>query len=301
MNYITKEKCDEVLDNTFDFPNGIVQAYQEYRNVNDILYKSQNVDPDVRNMAREQMFLLDRAQCFELSKDIFQFALKSEITCDLDMPISNECRPCADIMFVYYINTLAWMSLKDYENDCYHIFYGSLDEYARKHAAEINACPLHKVSILKVGEPLQLINPLPYQSEHSNGPRDLSFDFMLMLRTINTSRITKTKPAASRQQRKSMHRGMGKAVDTWHRVTWNIDEPPKAKEPYDKGYHKMPLHFNRGHWKRAKEHHPKSQQRPHALNPEHRNMWWTWIDGYWAGHPAFGFKKQYHAPKLKVS
>lgn len=301
MNYITKEKRDEVLEKTFTFTNGIVHAYEEYRNVNYILHQSQNVDPHVRNMAREQMFLLDRAHCFELSKDIFQFALKSEMTCDLDMPISEECKPCADIMFVYYTNTLAWMTLRDYENDCYHIFYGCLDEYARKHPSEINACPLHKVAILKVGEPLQLVNPLPYQSEHSNGQRDLSFDFILMLRTINTSRITKKEPAGTRQQRKALQRGMGKAVDTWHRVTWNIDKPSKAKETYDKSYHKMPLHWNRGHWKRAKEHHPKSQQRPHALNTEHRDMWWTWIDGYWAGHPAFGFKKQYHAPKLKVS
>ena len=301
MNYITKEKRDEVLEKTFTFTNGIVHAYEEYRNVNYILHQSQNVDPHVRNMAREQMFLLDRAHCFELSKDIFQFALKSEMTCDLDMPISEECKPCADTMFVYYTNTLAWMTLRDYENDCYHIFYGCLDEYARKHPSEINACPLHKVAILKVGEPLQLVNPLPYQSEHSNGQRDLSFDFILMLRTINTARITKKEPAGSRQQRKALQRGMGKAVDTWHRVTWNIDKPSKAKETYDKSYHKMPLHWNRGHWKRAKEHHPKSQQRPHALNTEHRDMWWTWIDGYWAGHPAFGFKKQYHAPKLKVN
>ena len=91
MNYITKEKRDEVLDKTFTFPNGIVQAYQEYRNVNELLYQGHNVDPEVRNMAREQMFLLDRAHCFELSKDIFRIALKSEMTCDLDMPISQEC------------------------------------------------------------------------------------------------------------------------------------------------------------------------------------------------------------------
>ena len=28
-------------------------------------------------------------------------------------------------------------------------------------------------------------------------------------------------------------RGMGKAVDAWHRVSWNIDKPSAAKEPYD--------------------------------------------------------------------
>ena len=46
MNYITKEKRDEVLDKTFTFPNGIVQAYQEYRNVNELLYQGHDVDPE---------------------------------------------------------------------------------------------------------------------------------------------------------------------------------------------------------------------------------------------------------------
>jgi len=51
----------------------------------------------------------------------------------------------------------------------------------------------------------------------------------------------------------------------------------------------MPLHFNRGHWKSAQEQHPKSILR--------KDEWKTWIEGYWAGHPAFGFKKQYWQPK----
>ena len=61
-----------------------------------------------------------------------------------------------------------------------------------------------------------------------------------------------------------------------------------AKEPYDTTFHKMPLQFNKGHWKKAKEHHPKSILR--------NGEWKTWIEGYWAGHPGFGFKKQYWKP-----
>jgi len=113
-----------------------------------------------------------------------------------------------------------------------------------------------------------------------------------LLHLINKPRKVKTNPLAqTRQAKRQIARGMGFAVDAWHRVSWDIDKPVVAKEPYDKKFHKMPLHFNRGHWKNALEHHSKSVQR------DAEDGWWTWIEGYWAGHPAFGIKKTYHAPK----
>ena len=27
-------------------------------------------------------------------------------------------------------------------------------------------------------------------------------------------------------------------------------------------------------------------------------LWYQWIEGFWSGHPAFGIKKAYHAPKM---
>ena len=108
------------------------------------------------------------------------------------------------------------------------------------------------------------------------------------LHLINKPRFVKQASPYSRQRRKGFHRGGGFAVDAWHRVSWNVDKPVAAKEPYDTTFHKMPLHFNKGHWKKAKEHHPKSILR--------NGDWKTWIEGYWAGHPAFGFKKQYWKP-----
>jgi len=113
-----------------------------------------------------------------------------------------------------------------------------------------------------------------------------------LLHLINKPRKVKTNPLAqTRQVKRQIARGMGFAVDAWHRVSWDIDKPVVAKEPYDKKFHKMPLHFNKGHWKNALEHHSKSVQR------DDEDGWWTWIEGYWAGHPAFGIKKTYHAPK----
>ena len=113
------------------------------------------------------------------------------------------------------------------------------------------------------------------------------------LKVINKPRFVKTTPTGNRQRRRGLNRGMGFAVDAWHRVSWNVDKPVNAKQPFDKTFHKMPLHFNKGHWKKAEQHHPKSVLR--------EGQWRTWIEGYWAGHPAFGFKKQYWTPTKKIA
>jgi hypothetical protein len=110
------------------------------------------------------------------------------------------------------------------------------------------------------------------------------------LSLINQPRFVKSEPIPlSRQQRRRMKRGMGMAVDAWHRIKWDIDKPVTAKLPYDTNFHKMPLHFRRGHWRKSEADHPKSIQRDNG-------KWYTWIEGYWAGHPAFGTKKQYWEP-----
>ena len=115
-----------------------------------------------------------------------------------------------------------------------------------------------------------------------------------LLQTINTPRHVLTNRGGARQSRRSAHMGMGFAMDAWHRVSWDVSKPVNAKEPYDTKFHKLPLHFRRGHWREgAEEHHPKSIFR--------EGKWQTWIEGYWAGHPAFGFKKQYWTPKREVA
>ena len=110
-----------------------------------------------------------------------------------------------------------------------------------------------------------------------------------LLQTINTPRFVTVDKEGTRQARRSAHRGGGFAMDAWHKVSWDVDAPVKAKSPYDTGFHKLPLHFRRGHWRKAKQSDPKSVLR--------RGHWKTWVEGYYAGHPAFGFKKTYHTPK----
>lgn len=111
-----------------------------------------------------------------------------------------------------------------------------------------------------------------------------------LLHLVNKPRFVIKKPFGTRQQRRGLNRGGGFAVDAWHKITWNIDKPVSSKDAYDASYHKLPLHFRRGHWRSSEKDQPKSIQRENG-------GWYTWIEGYWAGHPAFGFKKSYYSPK----
>lgn len=109
---------------------------------------------------------------------------------------------------------------------------------------------------------------------------------------LNQPSFTKSETAGSRQQRRVAQRSGGYATDAWHKITWNIGEEVKAKLSRDEPVRCMPLHYTRGHWRRAEEDWKNTTQRKDGL-------WYKWIDGYWSGHPAFGIKKSYHAPKLE--
>ncbi len=72
-----------------------------------------------------------------------------------------------------------------------------------------------------------------------------------------------------------------------------------ARKQKEESTVKMPLHYNRGYPKKAKEHYKDTWFQATKEFPNGR--WWQWIEGYWAGHPAYGIKKGYHAPTLKVA
>jgi hypothetical protein len=112
-----------------------------------------------------------------------------------------------------------------------------------------------------------------------------------MCSLLNQPSFTKREPAGSRQERRAAKRNGGYATDAWHKITWNIGEEVKAKLTRDEPVRCMPLHYTRGHWRRAEEGWKNTTQRKDGL-------WYQWIEGFWSGHPAFGIKKSYHAPKM---
>ena len=245
--------------------------------------------------------LMQDTHCFEIPPEVYNITrdfVDDKLLKNSDQILDEEYRPLADKMFVTFVtqsipdNMLSfWITQTELNMYEFHYVHkdGKMSDMGQVRIGGANIWyPSGKIGL-----------PEEDAQENLKWEKNIIPHVLTTIAAIKNTNFVKYETAGTRQQRKSAHRGMGMAMDAWHRVTWNIDEPKKAKVPYDKGYHKMPLHWNRGHWKRAKEHHPKSQQRPHALNPEHRNMWWTWIDGYWAGPPAFGFKKQYHTPMLR--
>jgi len=110
---------------------------------------------------------------------------------------------------------------------------------------------------------------------------------------INNPRFIVSQKAGTRAQRKQMKREQDISLDAWHKITWNVDETTVVVDEKDRGGWRMPLHYTRGHPRKAE---------PHHKNVMYKNgKPYKWIHGFWSGHPAFGIKKGYHAPKLKAS
>jgi hypothetical protein len=287
-----------------------IETYQLTYELMNFIAKAPSMHPNVRTDAQFFVELLDGCQVYEIDSKITHFALNQEPP-DLDAPVSDECASPADKLFVTHSYGSGFFVEK--EKDTYYLYTIQTDgwlQISMEDSKRPDATPMSLIGSYKLGEQVHLTH-----QDKSGKTKFAKFDdiknekiemyekawvliesYLMILRVINSPRLTDKKPPGTRQQRRRLAMGGGKAVDAWHRVSWNIDKAAIAKEPYDNNFHKMPLHFNRGHWKRALEHHPKSRQRPNALKPQHRTGWWTWIDGYFAGHPAFGFKKQYWKP-----
>ena len=110
---------------------------------------------------------------------------------------------------------------------------------------------------------------------------------------INNPRFIVSEAAGTRSQRKQMKREQNIPLEAWHKISWNVDETTVVVNEKDGGGWRMPLHYTRGH--------------PRKAEPHHKNVMYKdgkpykWIEGFWSGHPAFGIKKGYHAPTLKAS
>lgn len=110
---------------------------------------------------------------------------------------------------------------------------------------------------------------------------------------INQPRFVVREAASSRQQRRSAKKAHGIAVEAWHKIEWNIDEPVVSKDNQGRSF-RMPLHWTRGHWRKAQPHWDDVCIRKDGLP-------YIWIKGFWSGHPAYGCKRGYHVPNKKAA
>ena len=130
------------------------------------------------------------------------------------------------------------------------------------------------------------------EDKHIRAAHTLTVAAMCSL--LNQPGFTKRDSVGSRQERRAATRSGGYATDAWHKVTWNIGEAVKAKLQSEEPVRCMPLHYTRGHWRKAQEGWINTSQRKDG-------HWYQWIEGFWSGHPAFGVKKSYHAPRMRKS
>lgn len=108
---------------------------------------------------------------------------------------------------------------------------------------------------------------------------------------INNPRFVMSTDVGTRAQRKQMKREQDIALEAWHKITWNVNDDTVAMQDGDRGGWHMPLHYTRGHFRKAE---------PHWENVVWRKDGkpYKWIEGFWSGHPAYGIKKGYHAPTV---
>ena len=110
---------------------------------------------------------------------------------------------------------------------------------------------------------------------------------------INNPKYITSQPVGTRAQRRRLHREQDIAVEAWHKITWNVDEDTVEVNKGDRGGWRMPLHYTRGHPRKAEPHHKKIFYKD--------GLPYKWIHGFWSGHPAFGIKKGYHAPTISAA
>lgn len=313
-DYVATKLMDDVIEKR-NKPEGIIQKYMTTIEWSKFIGSfSQTEDfmkliaehPDGENVVRYlyndflyfSQFLLN-AQCYEVTEDIFDFAndnFDENIIHETETPVPLDYNPCSDVMYISVEGLegldQSWIVVKD-PKDKNLVRFGVCPSSMNRNTGSF---PLIGVGSWNLKQNKFTKSQIGEDKNYSNVVRAI----FGIIQVINNPRFVVQQPAGKRHERRQAHRGMGKAVDAWHKISWDINKPVVAKKPYDETFHKMPLHYTRGHWRRAKNTDPKSVLRPNALNPEHRKIWWTWIEGFWSGHPAFGIKKSYHAPKMKA-
>ena len=113
------------------------------------------------------------------------------------------------------------------------------------------------------------------------------------LQTINNPRfVRRGKKTFSQTKKHSLKKVLRDFIaEQWNMVSWNVDKAVDAKNYEEGNGGRQGLHFRRGFFRRGESHWQNVQMID--------GVWRQWIEGYEAGHPAFGVKKSYHLPRIK--
>lgn len=111
------------------------------------------------------------------------------------------------------------------------------------------------------------------------------------LQTINNPRfVRRGKKTFSQMKKHSLKKVLRDFIaEQWNMVSWNVDKAVDVKNYEEGNGGRQGLHFRRGFFRRGE---------PHWQNVQMIDgVWRQWIEGYEAGHPAFGVLKSYHLPR----
>lgn len=277
---------------------GIVEVAQELIHLysQEVMFnrRTNTLDPTQKLVLEGAWAGLRNAHYYEIEEELNLFAedMKEQY---YNMPIneivlSPDCRPPSDICFLYTPDEdMAMLVMKD--GVMINVIYIP---------AKTTRMPL-PMGHYRIEPPenpeenwFSFSPSVPSNAETQNMALSLLIHTAMLFSLINQPRFVVQGKSGTRQLKRQMHRGHGISMDAWHKIEWNIKEPVKAKDDSDRGGWRMPLHYTRGHWRKGQDHWDDVVIRDDGQP-------YKWIEGFWSGHPAYGVKKSYHAPKLGKS
>ena len=267
----------------------------------DVVERNNNPE-DVMKDAMLFSVLLPQADYYEIPKDILSFAdsmvprrgdgliYPEDLKLDVDARAPSET--CA-LTLAGWEDALFLVHRKKDAVEQYHIFCAMHLERDGERGVQVSCMGGFTIEPRnEQGDYLFL------GSDYRDAPKiNQSGAIMLLLHIahcfmiINQPRFVIQSPAATRQQRKYMMKARKIPTGAWKKIEWNIAEPVYAHNESKQGGWNMPLHYKRGHWRKAEAHWDDVVIRKDGKP-------YKWIEGYWAGHPAYGVQRSYHAPKL---
>ncbi len=204
-----------------------------------------------------------------------------------EMRFSEFTRPPSKVCYIRLAHHEGLLNDKNLKN------MGFITEYFEDKKTLVKCVvPLSKPMTVGAYHPdLGLMFPKDDPNEKVQLAGDLLIRIAGAFELINNPRYTISSLAGTRSQRKQMKREQDIALEAWHKITWNVDDDSIEVNNGDRGGWHMPLHYTRGHFRKAE---------PHWENVVWRKDGkpYKWIEGFWSGHPAYGIKKGYHAPTI---
>ena len=246
-------------------------------------------------MCREAIEHIKHSDLYHLDDDfsemLKEWADQYDDIAFTEMRFSKFTRPPSRLCYVRYASIETHLGNKDVQN------IGLLTEYFEDGMTSVKACsPLSPPIVFGAYHPDKGIffnskdNPNDWDKVKKDAISNIILELAGCFELINNPRFTVSEAAGTRAQRKQMKREQNIPLEVWHKISWNVDETTIVANEKDGGGWRMPLHYTRGH--------------PRKAEPHHKNVMYKdgkpykWIEGFWSGHPAFGIKKGYHAPKL---